>query len=633
MEHPLFILVWRKLEPAATWRDFLVRMEDVKGRPSNGNPLSMRINRLLELFVLPYTWHGTKDFVRPTADQLRREASLSAQARANNTTRGSTPGLIDPSKGEEGGRIPYPEIPGNCEGRGDEWRTRWTLKLREMAASAKKDSSTEPSISEVDESGDQPCPELEVDYIAKFQEQYPNGRDFDNESAIPDPPYPGAELDGAFQDQDESFSLEGFVNPSKLSDHTSYAYPTYCATQKYAETNNSESFGGHSYVYDQPHPTTETDHLHQETNQFGGSDGQSYASSDRMFQDQDSQSSSSSIILDDQQVHAPHLKPSIGHHQQYAEFPDHDGQPYSARASVFQGEATLPTKAPADSGFQLHPRMNLLDVQPDPSISPFDFQPKLNYHKISYRDNTIPSIGFGVQSSRPSNRFQSFGSQSTAPIAGFETQPFRPNTSLHQFSDQVAPPVIGYGAQPLDPSTSFRSFEDSSAAPVVGLKAQPFPSNASFKPVDNHPEVVFHEFVNSHVYEAQSGLQHFQSTGSFQTFENQPATIFDEFVHADSYETESDLQSSDSQSTSSVQGYTLPQDNESESSSNTSDNQGFPTPNTAEAETPMDLDLIDEQESYSEDDESNFNEPVDQQEGSRYSPDVSMYDHHNGPYY
>lgn len=514
MDHPLFFLAWRKLEPAATWRDFLVRMEDVKGKPGDGNPLSMRINRLLELFVLPYTWHGTKDFVRPTADQLRREASLSAQARANNTTRGKTPGLIDPSKGEEGGRIPYPEIPGNCEGRGAEWPNRWTLKLREMAASAKNDSSTEPSISEVDESGDEPCPELEVDYIAKFQEQYPNGRDFDNESTISDPPYPGAEPDVAFPDHEESFGLEGFVNPSKLSDHTSYAYPRYCATQKYGETNNSESFGGHSYVYDQPHPTTQTDHLHQETNQFEGSDGQSHASSDRMFPDQD---------------------------------------------------------------------------------------------------------------------FQSFGSQSTAPIAGFETQPFGPNTSLHQFGDQVASPVIGYGAQPLDPSTSFRSFEDYSTAPVVGLEAQPFPSNASFKPVDNHPEVVFHEFVNSHVYEAQSGLQHFQSTGSFQTFENQPATIFDEFVHADSYETESDLESSDSQSTSSLEGDNHPQDNESQSGSNTSDNQGFPTPDTAVAETPMDLDFIDDRDS--EDDESDLEEPVYQQESSRYSPDVSMYDHHNGPYY
>lgn len=56
------------------------------------------------------SWHDTPTpgAAGITADVLR---SLTAAQRATNSTRGSTPGLIDPSVGEQGGRIPLPNPP------------------------------------------------------------------------------------------------------------------------------------------------------------------------------------------------------------------------------------------------------------------------------------------------------------------------------------------------------------------------------------------------------------------------------------------------------------------------------------------------------------------------------------------
>lgn len=56
------------------------------------------------------SWHDTPT---PGAASIKAEVlrSLTAAQRATNSTRGSTPGLIDPSVGEQGGRVPLPNPP------------------------------------------------------------------------------------------------------------------------------------------------------------------------------------------------------------------------------------------------------------------------------------------------------------------------------------------------------------------------------------------------------------------------------------------------------------------------------------------------------------------------------------------
>ena len=169
-----------------------MRMENLDSRPVSGNTLSMRINRILDHFSIIYTWHGTKDWNNPTYDQKQRLFALSDEARKNNTTRGFTPGLIDPGKGEEGGRIPVPKLNGKCEGRGPTWKSRYGIDEGEEAtetARTRKSRSTRSlttgeddftpieidEVEDVDVYWDEPCPDFEIDYLAMFHERYETG--------------------------------------------------------------------------------------------------------------------------------------------------------------------------------------------------------------------------------------------------------------------------------------------------------------------------------------------------------------------------------------------------------------------------------------------------------------------------
>ena len=107
-ENPLYILAWRKLEPSSTWDDIIMRMANVRTRPVNGNVLSMRISRMMDDYMIIFTWRGTKDWFRPSGDQKRRFDKLDQVALAKNSTRRFTPGLCYPELGEAGGRVPVP---------------------------------------------------------------------------------------------------------------------------------------------------------------------------------------------------------------------------------------------------------------------------------------------------------------------------------------------------------------------------------------------------------------------------------------------------------------------------------------------------------------------------------------------
>ena len=126
-ENPLYILAWRKLEPACTWDDVLMRMANVRSRPINGNVLSMRISRMMDDYMVIFTWRGTKDWIHPTRDQARRLNKLDEEALQKNSTRRFTPGLCYPELGEAGGRVPVP-VDHRKRSRGSYSRKTFTRK-------------------------------------------------------------------------------------------------------------------------------------------------------------------------------------------------------------------------------------------------------------------------------------------------------------------------------------------------------------------------------------------------------------------------------------------------------------------------------------------------------------------------
>ena len=576
MEHPIFVLAYRKLEPAATWDDILMRMEPVSSKPGTGNTVSMRINRILDAFSIIYTWHGTKDWVNPTRDQRRRLALLSDDCRANNTTRGFTPGLIDLSKGEQGGRIPVPKLNGKCEGRGQEWLELHGKRKRKAgkASGPRKHRSKSASITVVDEFEDQPCPEFEIDYIAKYREQYLGGGDgdFDNQSATSDESYVETELyratglDNACHHHQELVDLESSNYLPVSSDQIHHT------TLDHGGFIDSESSGVHSNMCDQPYPTIEMDSTarhHQEIRSFEDSEGQSYTSSDMIFRNQKYPSSSSSF-LDDQHIQANHLDMPIEYHQKHARIPEHEVQPYIMRRMEFQDNVTLPTMPFSDSDIQLDPRLQAFNTQQASDLDLYDTQYQPRFPIIGNQDLAASGIRYDAQSLESNGNLQLFGTAPTAPTNGFEAQPFSPGTDFQSLENQLSAPVNGFAAQPLEPNSSFPAFND-------------------------QLETAFLEFLDPRFYETQSNLQ---------SSNNQSASPFEESIHPHVYEPQPRF--------------------------NIFDNQRFLDPTLNIAETPADLELTGQN---SEDNTFPSEGQVHYQKGIQSEFEEAMFDHQNPSYY
>ncbi|KAL8720704.1 MAG: hypothetical protein Q9225_002470 [Loekoesia sp. 1 TL-2023] len=107
---------WRRLEPRARWKDFMMRIHG-PSRPSSHNNIQMHISRnrskwgMLSWFTI--TLHENENRAREEALKM-----LSTEQINNNTTRGITPGLKNPALGEAGGRVPLPENLGGSIRRG-----------------------------------------------------------------------------------------------------------------------------------------------------------------------------------------------------------------------------------------------------------------------------------------------------------------------------------------------------------------------------------------------------------------------------------------------------------------------------------------------------------------------------------
>ena len=101
---------------------------------------------------------------------------------------------------------------------------------------------------------------------------------------------------------------------------------------------------------------------HEKGKMLASSDGKSYTSSDVMFRGRDHQSSSSSVMFDNQHIQAQ-LKMPTEHSQQQANLPVHGVQPYIVNGKMFQDKAALPTMAFPGSDFQSGPRLQRFNIQ------------------------------------------------------------------------------------------------------------------------------------------------------------------------------------------------------------------------------------------------------------------------------
>lgn len=81
----------------------------LSGRPPK-NTLQMRVSRFLRDNHSLIAWHDTIPRDKPNAARDRVLRSLTDAQKRANTTRGSTPGLIDPSLGIAGGVVPFPVL-------------------------------------------------------------------------------------------------------------------------------------------------------------------------------------------------------------------------------------------------------------------------------------------------------------------------------------------------------------------------------------------------------------------------------------------------------------------------------------------------------------------------------------------
>lgn len=98
------------------------------------NTLQMRVARFLRDNHSLIAWHDTTNRTKPNASRTRVLRGLTDAQKRANTTRGSTPGLIDPRLGVEGGVVPYPVL-GRGRGQNRRLRKDWANK----AASAQVD--------------------------------------------------------------------------------------------------------------------------------------------------------------------------------------------------------------------------------------------------------------------------------------------------------------------------------------------------------------------------------------------------------------------------------------------------------------------------------------------------------------
>ena len=97
----------RRNDPRVTWNDFLMRMPREGRRRQNA--LNMESSRARARYNI-LSWHPTTDEMKDNELRQRVLSKLSPAQIARNTTRGTTPGLVNFTMGEAGGRIEHPRL-------------------------------------------------------------------------------------------------------------------------------------------------------------------------------------------------------------------------------------------------------------------------------------------------------------------------------------------------------------------------------------------------------------------------------------------------------------------------------------------------------------------------------------------
>ena len=98
---------WRRLDPRIKWEDITMRMQWF-GRP-NHNAINMDSNRVWRPKFCILSWRY-KGQILSSAPNSTVYNSLSPAQRQHNTTRGSTPGLINPALGPGSPSVPLPAM-------------------------------------------------------------------------------------------------------------------------------------------------------------------------------------------------------------------------------------------------------------------------------------------------------------------------------------------------------------------------------------------------------------------------------------------------------------------------------------------------------------------------------------------
>ena len=141
-EYPWIIDAWRKLDPRIKGEDILMRMEPA-GRPAKWNTFQQRLVRLRPDFNI-LSWHQTRNDDANNLPRAHILANLTHAQREMNTTRGTTPGLVVPEYGEDGGRIPLPDHE-DSRGFGREFRMR---QGQNTAATVNNNNTTANTITD-----------------------------------------------------------------------------------------------------------------------------------------------------------------------------------------------------------------------------------------------------------------------------------------------------------------------------------------------------------------------------------------------------------------------------------------------------------------------------------------------------
>lgn len=100
----------RRLDPRIKWADILMRMQpDDLGRTIHPNALNTQQMRLRNRWCM-LSWPAPRSTEYETKSRRLVLQRLTHWHEQNNTTRGLTPGLINPNQGEAGGRVPLPDV-------------------------------------------------------------------------------------------------------------------------------------------------------------------------------------------------------------------------------------------------------------------------------------------------------------------------------------------------------------------------------------------------------------------------------------------------------------------------------------------------------------------------------------------